>query len=91
MGWARLVSQNRREAAFLLDLTFLSWLGWVLALQNSASCVELEQRKGEFAVWGFAGGVPRNGDGIGLHFHGIGKAQGKSYSPPEAWEESCGT
>lgn len=33
-------------------------------------------------------------DGTGLHFHRIGKEQGKtrkSYSAFEAWEESCVT
>lgn len=43
---------------------------------------------------GFAGRAPMNEDGTGLYFHGTGKAQGTtcwSYSPSEAWEDSCVT
>lgn len=52
------------------------------------------KKKSNLVSLGFAGRVPINEDGIGFHFHRIGKAQGttcKSYSPSEAWKESCVT
>lgn len=52
------------------------------------------KKKSHLVSLGFAGRVPINEDGIGFHFHRIGKAQGtthKSYSPSEAWKESCVT
>lgn len=53
-----------------------------------------QKKKSHLVSLGFAGRVPINEDGIGFHFHRIGKAQGtthKSYSPSEAWKESCVT